>query len=269
MKTRVVSALLMVPLAAFVFFGGIPLLLMAFGIGAMAMSEFAEGFTKIGVKSYKLVGLLCLSLLYVIYGHMLWSGMPVSHYAAYLMFWFFIVIASGLLLMLFTKDHNIANGPIIMLSVFYIGFLSSHAVLIDHLDQDGTLIWLALLTAFGTDTFAYLIGVRFGKRKLCPALSPKKTMEGALGGMLGSIALCAAFGWLVMPDIIVHCAVVGLIGSLFAQMGDLVASAFKRKMGIKDYGNLIPGHGGVLDRFDSILFTLPVVYYYAILIIFR
>ncbi len=269
MKTRVVSALLMVPLAVFVYFGGIPLMLMAFGIGAMAMAEFSQGFAKIGVRSYKTVGLACLSLLYIIYGHMLWSGMPVSHYTSYVMFWFFIVVASGLLLMLFTKDHNIANGPIIMLSVFYIGFLSSHAVLIDHLDPRGALIWLALLTAFGTDTFAYLIGVRFGKRKLCPALSPKKTVEGAVGGMIGSIVLCTAYGWLLMSDKMIHCALIGLLGSLFAQMGDLVASAFKRKMGIKDYGNLIPGHGGVLDRFDSILFTLPVVYYYAALIIFR
>jgi phosphatidate cytidylyltransferase len=87
--------------------------------------------------------------------------------------------------------------------------------------------------------------------------------------MAGSIALCTIFGGVVVPDLILHCAAIGWIGSIFAQMGDLVASAFKRKMGIKDYGNLIPGHGGILDRFDSILFTLPVIYYYTILIIYN
>ena len=269
MKTRIGSALLLVPLTLFIFMGGMPLLLIAFVIGVMAMSEFADGFAKIGVKAYKPVGWACLALLYTLYSHMILTGQPVAIYQNYLMLWVFAVVATGLLLMLFTKDHNISNGPVTMLSVFYIGFFSSHVVLIDHLEQGAILVWLALLTAFGTDIFAYLIGIRFGKRKLCPALSPKKTVEGALGGMAGSIALCTIFGGVVVPDLILHCAAIGWIGSIFAQMGDLVASAFKRKMGIKDYGNLIPGHGGILDRFDSILFTLPVIYYYTILIIYN
>ncbi|HCU07421.1 MAG TPA: phosphatidate cytidylyltransferase [Clostridiales bacterium] len=269
MKKRVGSALLLVPLTIFIFLGGMPLLLMAFVIGAMAMAEFADGFAKIGVKTYKAVGWACLALLYIIYAHMIRTGLPVADYQHYMLFWVFVVVAAGLLLMLFTKDQNISNGPVTMLSVLYIGFFSSHVVLIDHLEQGAILVWLALLTAFGTDIFAYLIGIRFGKRKLCPALSPKKTVEGALGGLAGSILLCTIFGWVILPELILHCALIGLIGSIFAQMGDLVASAFKRKMGIKDYGNLIPGHGGILDRFDSILFTLPVVYYYTTLIIYN
>lgn len=268
MKTRILSSLLLIPLAIFVYLGGMPLLVMALAISALAMSEFADGFAGIGLRPWKPGGWICLLLLYMIYAHMILTGSPAESYHNHLMLWVFAVVALGLLMMLFSKDHSITSGPVTMLSVFYIGFFSSHAVLIDHLEQGSVLIWLALLTAFGTDIFAYLFGVRFGKRKLCPALSPKKTVEGAVGGLAGSLALCTLFGLVAIPELVYHCALIGLAGSIFAQMGDLVASAFKRKMGIKDYGNLIPGHGGVLDRFDSILFTLPVVYYYATLIIY-
>ncbi len=269
MKTRVLSALILVPLAIFVYMGGMPLLIMAFLISALAMSEFADGFARIGAAPSKPAGWICLSILYLLCAHMILTGSQAESYAQYIMLWFFFVVAFDLVIMLFTKEHSISQGPVTMLSVFYIGFFSAHIVWIDQLEQGSVLIWLALLTAFGTDIFAYLIGVGFGKRKLAPALSPKKTWEGALGGLAGSVGSCVLFGLIAAPDLLLHCALIGFIGSIFAQMGDLVASAFKRKMGIKDYGDLIPGHGGVLDRFDSILFTLPAVYYYIVLVIYR
>jgi len=269
MKTRIVSAFLLIPLALFIYLGGMPLLLIAFVIGAIAISEFSEGFRTIGIRPSRPTAWFCLLLLYGIYGHMIGTDASVASYAHYLMLWFFFVVAMSLMMILFRKEHNVSDGTVTMISVFYIGFFSSHAVLIDHLEHGSILIWLALFTAFGTDTFAYLAGMRFGKRKLCPALSPKKTVEGAAGGVVGSILLCTLFGLFLIPDMVLHCAVIGCLGSLFAQIGDLVASAFKRTMGIKDYGNLIPGHGGILDRFDSILFTLPIVYYYTIFIIYN
>ena len=140
------------------------------------------------------------------------------------------------------------------------------------------LVWLVLLSAFCTDIFAYFTGVFLGKHKLCPNLSPKKTIEGAIGGTVGSIVCCGLFGRFLLPlvsgvysaalpDMTVHCLIIGLIGAIMAQCGDLTASAYKRKMGIKDYGTLIPGHGGIMDRFDSVLFTAPVVYYYIVLVL--
>ena len=78
---------------------------------------------------------------------------------------------------------------------------------------------------------------------------------------MGSVIFCAIFGWLVMPQQLTECLIIGVLGSAAAQLGDLSASAFKRQMGIKDYGHLIPGHGGILDRFDSVMFTAPLVYY--------
>ncbi|MBR6500195.1 MAG: phosphatidate cytidylyltransferase, partial [Firmicutes bacterium] len=105
------------------------------------------------------------------------------------------------------------------------------------------------------------------KHKLCPKISPKKTIEGSIGGTLGTMLVSGLFGYFVMPEIMVHCMIMGALGAMFSQFGDLTASIFKRKMGIKDYGHLIPGHGGILDRFDSVLFTAPLIYYYIIFVL--
>jgi phosphatidate cytidylyltransferase len=123
-------------------------------------------------------------------------------------------------------------------------------------------VWLVVFSAFATDICAYFIGMKFGRRKLASALSPKKTVEGSIGGVIGSVVVCGVFGWLCMPEFFVHTLVIGALGSVAAQAGDLTASAIKRRLGIKDYGSIIPGHGGVLDRIDSILFTAPLVYIY-------
>jgi phosphatidate cytidylyltransferase len=105
-----------------------------------------------------------------------------------------------------------------------------------------------------------------GKVKLCPKVSPKKTVEGALGGIVGSVALSTLSGIIfnnLGVDIkIIHFVVSGFLCGIASELGDLAASYIKRYTGIKDFGNLIPGHGGILDRFDSILFTAPVIYYY-------
>jgi phosphatidate cytidylyltransferase len=112
------------------------------------------------------------------------------------------------------------------------------------------------------DTFAYIVGKSIGKHKLFERISPKKTIEGALGGILGSVLVSIIYSYYFIPKYVIHFAIIGLIGSILGQIGDLVASMFKRYCEIKDYGKIMPGHGGILDRFDSILFTAPLVYYY-------
>jgi len=124
-----------------------------------------------------------------------------------------------------------------------------------------TYVWIVLMSAFGTDIFAYLTGKALGKRKLCPSISPKKTVAGSIGGVLGSVLLCGLFSLFFMPQEFWTCIVIGVAGGIFSQFGDLAASVMKRKIGIKDWGTLIPGHGGVLDRIDSILFVAPLVYF--------
>ena len=126
-------------------------------------------------------------------------------------------------------------------------------------------LFLALAVAFGSDTVAYFAGRAFGKRKLYEAVSPKKTIAGALGGLVGGVLAMVGFGhlWLTPNMPVMHAVVLGLLGSALGQVGDLVASMIKRTFGVKDSGNVLPGHGGMLDRVDGLLFVAPLIFYYA------
>jgi phosphatidate cytidylyltransferase len=125
-------------------------------------------------------------------------------------------------------------------------------------------LFLALALAFLSDTMAYFAGRAFGKHKLYEAVSPKKTVEGAVGGLFGGVAAMVGMGhyWLAPEIPIAHAVVLGLVGSALGQSGDLVESMIKRTFKIKDSGNILPGHGGMLDRVDGLLFVAPLVYYY-------
>jgi len=151
---------------------------------------------------------------------------------------------------------------------YYIPFMLSNVFLIRDYGAYGLyFVWLVFISAWGTDTGAYITGKLIGKHKLTPLLSPHKTVEGAVGGVVFSALLSFAYGLSVSRmfavdeiNVILFCVVLGITGSILAQFGDLTASAIKRFTGIKDYGRVFPGHGGVLDRFDSVLFTAPAVY---------
>ncbi len=129
------------------------------------------------------------------------------------------------------------------------------------------LVWLAVIAAWGSDTCAYLVGMICGKTPFVPKLSPKKSVEGAIGGVVGAAIIGVIYGLIVQKYIVgtVNLAplvfgVFCLFGAAAGQIGDLAASAIKRKVGIKDYGKIIPGHGGILDRFDSLIMTAPIVF---------
>lgn len=124
-------------------------------------------------------------------------------------------------------------------------------------------LWFALIAAYGTDIFAYFTGFLIGRHRLAPNISPNKTVEGAIGGVIGSTLLCWLYGHFLMTELpSIHSIVIGVVGGVVAQLGDLTASFMKRRLGIKDFGTLIPGHGGILDRLDSLLFTAPFVFFY-------
>lgn len=259
MKTRVLSAVIMLPLLAVVFLGGRLLLIACFIIGMMGVREFYHGFENLNIKpSYLIANISILSL----YG----INLFIPGNSEY-MLWFLAVIIMSLLYLFNIENRELADAMATLTGIFYVIFLSFHVTLVEQTGEYGILVWLIFLTAFGTDIMAYFTGYAIGKHKLAPKISPKKTVEGSVGGILGSVLLCGVFGYFVVPELLIHCLIIGILGGVVSQFGDLTASIFKRKMGIKDYGNLIPGHGGILDRFDSVLFTAPMVYYYIMLVI--
>lgn len=173
---------------------------------------------------------------------------------------FVITILTILFLILLISKKNLQLGEmgLTFFGILYIPFLLFHIYFLDKTDY----IWLVFLIAFGTDTFAYVAGNLFGRHKLCPKLSPKKTIEGSLGGIIGSLILTIIYSIYIGINISWHLILLSILVSIMSQIGDLAASKIKRMAGIKDYGFIMPGHGGVLDRFDSIIIGAPLVYYY-------
>ena len=156
------------------------------------------------------------------------------------------------------------NAPFIMVGSLYIGLTLSYAILLRNLDNGALWLSLAVAVVFAVDSSAYFVGRRIGKRYMAPKISPNKTWEGAIGGMVGGVIAILAFTSLSslsssmnVGDVIV----LGLIIGLAAQVGDLIESKIKRMQNVKESGGLIPGHGGVLDRLDSVLLPLVFVYY--------
>lgn len=254
MKTRIISGLIMAPLLVVLYFRGIPLVVAAFLIGAVGIYELFEGFKKIEIRPNVFVAWGMLLLLYIM--HFLVPGR-----LDYIMLWTSLSVVASCVSIFAIDKHKAEDALATLLGIIYVGLFSYHMVLIDETSY-GVLVWMVVIVAFGTDIAAYFTGYFLGKHKLCPNLSPKKTVEGALGGIAGAIVLGIIFGLIVKTKIFPHILLMAVVGSVLSQLGDLTASAFKRKMGIKDYGNLIPGHGGIMDRFDSVLFAAPAIYYY-------
>lgn len=133
------------------------------------------------------------------------------------------------------------------------------------------IVWLILISSWGCDTCAYVVGMLIGKKKIFPVLSPKKSLEGCIGGVVGAGLIAALYAIFVVenvfPDkrVTIVINVICMVGAVMSQVGDLAASAIKRNHEIKDYGKLIPGHGGIMDRFDSVIVTAPMIYFLTVL----
>ena len=152
--------------------------------------------------------------------------------------------------------------------IVYVVVMLSHLYLIRELPQGAFLVWLVFVCSWGCDTMAYCVGMLIGKHKMTPVLSPKKSVEGGIGGILGAaligavyVAIAHSHFGLLGAHPVPAAALICAVGAVFSQIGDLAASAIKRNHEIKDYGTIFPGHGGVLDRFDSVIVTAPIVYY--------
>ncbi len=266
MKTRIISGLVMVPLLLVLYFGGIALWAAALIIALMGIHEFCNGWENMGVKPSKPVCYVMTALLFATWFVPAQNGL-IQNYSNMLLMclWIFAAAAASFIYGWKINERGAYDAAATAASLVYIPFFTYHMVLIDRTDYR-LLVWMVVIAAFGSDIFAYFTGYFLGTHKMAPNLSPKKTIEGAVGGLAGSSFFGWLFGFVFLREMAGVCLILGLVGGMAGMAGDLTASAFKRKMGIKDYGKLIPGHGGIMDRFDSVIFVAPVIYYLIFLI---
>jgi phosphatidate cytidylyltransferase len=173
-----------------------------------------------------------------------------------------------LLWVMLRRDHEGAcsSWAFTLAGIMYLGWLASlYVALMEFQPQGRDWVILALFCTFACDTSAFFVGRAFGRHQMSPSISPHKTWEGAAGGMAGAIAIGLAVAWYFkLPLSVIQALGLSVVIAIFAQVGDLVESLFKRNMGAKDSGKTLPGHGGVLDRIDGVVFAGLVVYYYVL-----
>jgi phosphatidate cytidylyltransferase len=177
-----------------------------------------------------------------------------------------LFFASWFLLRFRDLEKVIGQLAILLFAIFYIPLLLGHMPLLRALPNGREWIFLVLFIVMFCDTFAYFVGSSIGCRRLYPAISPKKSIEGACGGLVGSVFGALIFKYLFFGQLrVVDAVILGIGLGIIGQIGDLFESMLKRSSGVKDSGTLIPGHGGILDRLDSLLFAFPPAYYFALL----
>ncbi len=179
----------------------------------------------------------------------------------------FLVVVLAVYVLTFPK-YNSEKITMVFFGFFYVAVTLSYIFKVREMECGAYSVWLIFIGSWGSDTMAYLVGRKLGKTKIAPKLSPKKSLEGLIGGIVGAALIGVIFALIFKSQLegtfnnpILIFGLVGAIGSVVSQIGDMAASAIKRNKGIKDYGTLIPGHGGILDRFDSVIFIAPIVYY--------
>lgn len=241
---RVLSGIVgVIFLILLLYFNGIWINLFVLLLSLIAFLEISNAFKNIKIKVKKSYGILVSIFSFF------------ELYYLNQIFYSFYLILFLALFDLLIKRENVLSPAVFIFSSVYIILGFSSLVLINN----PVFIGLVFVLAFSSDTFAYLVGVSMGKHKLIPDVSPNKSIEGAIGGILGTCLM--TFFYLSYFDLssLGNDIIIGILASIFAQSGDLVASRIKRDTGIKDFGKLIPGHGGVLDRFDSVLLVAPVL----------
>ncbi|MGL4790672.1 MAG: phosphatidate cytidylyltransferase [Anaerotignaceae bacterium] len=262
MVTRIISGVILLPiLLFFIIFGGIPLKIAILVVSLIGSNEFYKAFHG-KFKPVHLAGYLA-STIYILYVEFFINQ---NNMFNILVSVFLVVLL--VILVIFHNDVAVQDVMVTFFGFFYVTFLISHIYLVRQYVNGSFFVWLIFICSFGCDTGAYFSGMLFGKHKLIPALSPKKTVEGAIGGTIIAAVLATIYGFCIERyftlnnvNSIILCLTTGVVGAILSQVGDLAASSIKRFVNLKDYGKLIPGHGGILDRFDSVLLTAPAVYY--------
>lgn len=179
-----------------------------------------------------------------------------------------VAVTLGAGLFLKREKDTIVDVALTVSGMIYIGWFYSYLLFIRALSERGGYLFFLIAVIWANDTTAYLVGKFLGKHKLFPSVSPGKTIEGSFAGLLVCLIAAGIFGYYASFDL-PHSLILGLIIGLVAQISDLIESLIKRDAGVKDSSNLVPGHGGVLDRMDSFILTAPVYYYYLVWVLLR
>lgn len=278
MTVRVISGIVLVLIALVTILAGGPVLAATlFFISLIAFFELSRA-TGIHTQESKINGLEAAGYLAVTcYYGLLYFGKGMIGDDKWNVCIFLSVILTLMAMMfvyVFTFPHYQASQVMAaFFSFVYAPVMLSCIYLTRSLNHGIYLVWMIFISSWICDTCAYFAGITLGKHKLTPKLSPKKSIEGAIGGVLGSAVVGALFGYFVVEHIIEEqnvtwvFALISAAGACISQVGDLAASGIKRNHEIKDYGRLIPGHGGIMDRFDSVIFTAPMVYLLSVLFI--
>lgn len=264
-KSRLISSVILVAIALVTLLNG--RFILAFTLWAISLVAFRELCRVCQVmkegesgNNLEMVGFVFVTIYYAV--------MAAAPNPLYLI----LVVLAALIAFLFLYVFRFPklHATQVMAAFFslvYAPVMFSFVYLTRHLDYGIYFVWMIFISSWISDTFAYIVGMLFGKHSLAPVLSPKKSVEGSIGGILGSVLCGALFGYFMVENVINEqqitwvFALIGGIGSVISQIGDLAASAIKRNYEIKDYGKLIPGHGGIMDRFDSVIVTAPMIYF--------
>ncbi len=261
-KTRLISGILLV-LAAFLTIncGGVVLFVTLIGVSVFGISEIMRAMQAIPeTEKHRHFNLFLMAVL----ADAVYYGLMEVNDGEYQMMGIVLAVILLMCYYVFTYPrYQAAQIMAVFFGVFYVGVMLSYIYLTRMLPGGRFHVWLIFLSSWGCDTCAYCVGMLIGKHKMAPVLSPKKSVEGAVGGVVGAALLGVLFAWLTKGDMAAYAIICGA-GALISMVGDLAASAIKRNQGIKDYGKLIPGHGGILDRFDSVIFTAPIIYYLSV-----
>lgn len=264
-KTRLISGIILVLVIIVLFVIGGPLLWAGMAaISTIGLIEFYKAVRVDGIIPMIMgyVALACLYLLLLLK----WEDRAVTASTAIM-----IILLMGTMVFTYPR-YQLTQMAVVAFGFFYVPVMLSFIYLTRSLPHGKSLVWLIILSAWGCDTLAYCTGMLVGKHKMTPLLSPKKTIEGAIGGVLGAALLGFLYGIILhaaAPASAAHggwFALICALGGIISQIGDLAASAIKRNYEIKDYGHLIPGHGGILDRFDSVIITAPIIYFLSLVL---
>jgi len=274
LKNRIITAVWAIPLIGVIIWFGEPYFTIFVAIvGLLAAIEFFRLTKEIKAQALAVFGIIWTTLLIVVRNPGIHSWLAACIDTELLVpaiITFGMAVSLILLLGRKQKQGAFTDWSWTLAEILYVGWLLGYLVALRGLDNGKSWVFLAVFATFGSDSAAYFIGKAFGKHKLAPTISPGKTWEGSIAGLLGAVAISLLFLLPTPLQLTIYLnwwqlVLVGLLVSVSGQLGDLVESLFKRNTGAKDSGNIFPGHGGMLDRMDSIVFAAIAVYYVVVL----